>query len=790
MKKILFLIGLVMFFFSNLNVFADDRPVMYISQNGKVGATGTVADPLNNIQEAVDRLKNQTNKENPGKIIIREGKYLLKDSLKLTKESSDLSIEAYPKEKVEISGEVTLDKNHFKKLKEVAGSQFSSKSRIQKDVQDKVLVYNLGAENIPIGSLNKNGFNWAQQPVQPELIVNGKRQTLAQWPNGNDYLDKSYLLAGIEKGNNADKLTGQEKINYDLAVKAGANEGDRPREWYFDKTDTPKSYEEMLALKAPIFYVANQELQQKMITWAPMTTENETQENQSERTDIDNQRIETEGWFSGYFENNYANDMVKIYSIDQQKQLIHTKYPSLQGVQDKRIQLKAINLLCELDEPGEYYIDRFKNHNVLYYLPKDDFIDTISLTSLDKPLLQIENSQRIQVKDITFSGGTNYGLTLKNATQCKIKDCVWTNFGLDAIRVGDNNQTITTDPSYATSGGGSNNRIENCVFHDLGGGGVYLSGGNTKTLVRGNNVVTNCEFYNISRLKTYTPAIYLEGVGNTASENSIHDAPHMVIQIMGNDMLVTKNKIKNTCTNASDMAPIYAGRSWNWLGNEISYNRIENVLGNGNYGIYLDDNFSGMKIKNNLFINILSNPIFSNKGYGQQIDGNIYLTNLPAVKYLSNHVSVNTRPIPNEKVLVYRYNDVLRLGDGTDYSNTQENIDLWYKHYQKDYPYLKQRYIPEANDPNQESDLNSIFVSSYQLLKHQIILGTGVSYSADQQFLTYQSTEFNSGFYQQQTPAEVGLNLETGQIQSDSILMTEKDYGADWVQQWNEGFKK
>ncbi len=79
----------------------------------------------------------------------------------------------------------------------------------------------------------------------------------------------------------------------------------------------------------------------------------------------------------------------------------------------------------------------------------------------------------------------------------------------------------------------------------------------------------HCEFYNISRLQTYTPAVYLEGVGNVAQYNYIHDAPHMVIQIMGNDMKVSHNYIKKVCTNTSDQAPIYAGRCFNWLGNDI-----------------------------------------------------------------------------------------------------------------------------------------------------------------------------------------------------------------------------
>lgn len=148
--------------------------------------------------------------------------------------------------------------------------------------------------------------------------MNGEMQTLARYPN-DGVLSRPRILAGKEKNqSNVDKLNEREKLNYDNAQAAGANEGDRPRNWYFDKTDTPKTYEEMLAMKAPVLYCADDELAERMTTWAPPSEEGESQENQSDKTDIDNTLYETSGT-SGYFENNYANDMVRIFSTDGEK---------------------------------------------------------------------------------------------------------------------------------------------------------------------------------------------------------------------------------------------------------------------------------------------------------------------------------------------------------------------------------------------------------------------------------------------------------------------------------------
>lgn len=777
---------------------ASQANTRYVSLDGKDDASGTKEDPFASIQEAADSLDGKTSKDNPGQILIRKGTYKMTETVKLDSSDSYITFSAYGDEKVTLSGANTLDNSRFQKLDGAAGEQYSSQSRIQAGVKDKIYTYDLKAENIPVGSIRKNGFNWPQQPLQPELVVDGKTQTLAQYPNGDnpetDYIRRDSMLAGIEKNEGRIPEAGSaERANYDAAQKAGASaehaDGDVPRNAYFDKTDSPKSYEEMLKMKAPIFYAATDDFAGRMLAWAPASTADETQENQPDRTDIDNTKVEDDGWLSGYFENNYANDMLKIYSADAGTRLLHTKYPSLQGVQDKNLQVKAVNLLSELDAPGEYYIDRYNDNNVMYYYPENDTVEnkTITLTSLQDPLFQLEGTTGVTLQNLTFEGGTGFGTVLLDAESCKIDHCEFSSFSLDAIKIGQNNNTITTDPSYTTSRGGHNNQVTSCSIHDMGGGGVYLSGGVEKTLERGNNLVANCEIFNISRLKTYTPAVYLEGAGNTASENYIHDAPHMVIQIMGNDMLVTKNKIENTCTNASDMAPIYAGRSWTWLGNEVSCNYIKGVKSDGNFGIYLDDNMSGMTIKNNIFEDISSTPIFSNKGYGQDIENNVMITDKAAVQYAANEVEIGS-PIANEKVLQIRRDAFLKEGDGTSFTNTAANIQAWLAHYQERYPYLNKRFIPAYDAPDQAANPDSYLVPSYQVLNHQIVVGNGEFIQADESIAAAQDENFNTANYRSASTAELGLDTKTGHFAETSPLASEKDFGAQWIAEWNKNF--
>lgn len=763
-------------------VYAAEENTVYVSVNGKEDVAGTKEDPFGSLEAARDFLrKKDLNSDNRGMVYLMEGTYYVESenpTLFLTEEDSYVTYAAYENQEVKICGTATLNNENFKKLSEVSGEQYASAVRLQENMKDKVYVYDLGAENIPVGTIYKNGFNWAKQPFSPELMVDSKIQTLAKYPNSG-VMKSDMILAGQEKN----KAPGAGSDATKEAYEAGANEGERPRNYIFDKTDTPKTYEEMLIMKGPVFYTKNG-LEEQIADWAPPTAEGEPQDNQPEiQSNTDCTKYETDGWLTGYFENNYANDMARIYSVEADKRLIHCKYPSLQGVQDKRIQLIAQNLLCELDMEGEYYIDRYDNHNVLYYYPEGGIIGdkNISLTSSGEPFIQMEGTREIEIKGITFEGSTGYGLILLDAEDCIIRRCEFANISLDGVKIGENNKTMTADPSYTISRGGYRNIVTDCLFHDLGGGGVYLAGGDEQTLEPAYHLVQYCEFYNISRLQTYTPAVYMEGVGSTARYNYIHDAPHMVIQIMGNDMKVLYNRIEDVCQNTSDQGPIYSGRCVNWLGNEIAYNYIANVK-SGNYAVYMDDGMSGMRIHHNIFANIEGEAIFSNNGFGHQITDNLFVNTKTAVKYA---MFKQSRPIDNEKVLEYRYRRVLLEGDGTNYTNTAENINKWYEHYARIYPYLNKLFFPSVDDKNGFTDKDSALVPSYQVFKNNAMIGKKSRTNSDE-VKSFQDAEFLTNLPYIESVSAAGLNLKTGKISTSSPLASEAGFGTAWITDWNE----
>ena len=79
------------------------------------------------------------------------------------------------------------------------------------------------------------------------------------------------------------------------------------------------------------------------------------------------------------------------------------------------------------------------------------------------------------------------------------------------------------------------------------------------------------------RVKTYSPAISLSGVGNIAAHNEIHDGPHTALRFSGNDHIIEFNEFYNVMQESTDMGVIYAGRDHTYWGNKIRHNYFHDI---------------------------------------------------------------------------------------------------------------------------------------------------------------------------------------------------------------------
>ncbi|WP_433433393.1 right-handed parallel beta-helix repeat-containing protein [Nonomuraea sp. CA-141351] len=748
------------------------KTVVYVSQEGRAGAAGTQKDPFATVEQARDALAGRTSARDPGVVYIRGGVYQTSKTIQLSGErDSYVTYAAYPGEQVEFAGVTTLKPEKFRRLSDVPAGEakWSSSSRVPDAVHDKVYVYDLGAEGIPAGQINKNGFNWKPQPYAPELITDDAAQTPAQYPNGGEKLDRA-----------------------DLTVKVAPKGA---RDYFSDKTadGITMPYADMLKLPGPVYTTVDPALKDHSATWAPPDGT------------PDNTKYETDGWLSGYFGNNYANDRVRIDSVNGDE--LKTRYPTMYAATDKWTSFVAQNVLSELDTEGEYYIDRWNGGNTLYYYPPGGTVEGkhISLTSFDAPFFTLENVKGVTLKGLKLNGTTGTGVRLLDAESCTIDGLEILNVSMDAVAIGEANDAITAIAEYRTSRGGHRNRVINSRLHDLGGGGVFTAGGNRDSLERGDHVVEHNEIYDFSKLATYTPAGYMYGVGNTFRYNHVHDAPHMAIQIMGNDMEVSHNRFENLVTHASDQGVIYAGRDYTYLNNVISYNLFKNVGRAGNQAVYMDDGMSGMVVHHNV-IDGAQHGLFFQSGHSNVAYDNVFKD----VTYVGHdklyHEGGPKLPVPNSKVVVERFNDMLKMGDGTGFTNTRQNVEKWYRHYGRQYPNIRSWYVPadssgqictaigttECTESYVWSDPDSLYVPSHNVLTRSVSIASGdFAYTDDAGGLSVKTfnPDFDSYDVKKETAAEFAFDPGTGKFDAATTpLNTAEGFGRKWVKDWNTHF--
>ncbi|TDD00280.1 hypothetical protein E1292_29205 [Nonomuraea deserti] len=750
------------------------KTVVYVAKDGKEGATGTESDPFATVEQARDALAGRTSARRPGVVYIREGVYQTSRTIRLSgAEHSHVTYAAHPGEQVEFAGVTTLDPGDFRKLGDVPDeAKWSSKARVPDAVAGQVYVYDLGAAGIPAGVIMKNGFNWKPQPFAPELITDDATQTLAQYPNGAEKLDSAAITV--------------------KEAPKGA------RDYFSDKTEdgTTMPYEDMLKLPGPVYTTVDATLKEHSTTWAPP---------EGGSGEIDNTVHETDGWLSGYFGNNYANDRVRIASVDPGEAELRTTYPTMYAATDKWTSFVAQNVLSELDTEGEYYIDRWKDAGTLYYYPPGGTVEgkEISLTSFDAPFFQLENVRGVTLEGLKLNGTTGTAVRLLDAESCTVDGLEILNASMDAVAIGEANDAITAVAEYRTSRGGHRNKVINSRLHDLGGGGVFTAGGDRDSLERGDHVVEHNEIYDFSKLATYTPAGYMYGVGNTFRYNHVHDAPHMAIQIMGNDMEISHNRFERLVTHASDQGVIYAGRDYTYLNNVVAYNLFKDIGADGNQAVYMDDGMSGMVVRHNVFDNV-QHGLFFQAGHSNVASDNVFKD----VTYLGHDklYHEDDLPVPNSKVVVERFNDMLKPGDGSGFTNTRENIEKWYRRYGKQYPNIRDWYVPskangelctsidadECTEAYVWTDPDSLYVPSHNVLTRSVSIATGgFAYTDDADGLSVKTfnPDFDSYNVKKDSAAAFAFDPATGKFDARATpLNSAEGFGPKWVREWNRTF--
>ncbi len=580
---------------------------LYVSVNGCDANPGTKERPFASLEAARDAIRNfkkdGTFSSDKVTVWIGEGIYILNSTFELNESDSGLKeapvvYRAVEGHQVRVIGGRIIEPSSIEPVTDKTVLQ----RIIEKDARDKIRQIDLKKLGVTeFGSLKARGFRRPYVNPGPEIFIDDYNMRLARWPN------EGMVKLGqvIDRGSLPFAEVGlPEDFDYDYSDRGATFTFDynRPQLW-------------------------------------------------TQADDI---------WLSGFFKYGFADDTIKVKSIDLKTKTITMDQTHMYGTysgEDYRAYF-ALNLLEEIDQPGEYYMDR--DSGILYFYPPYDLKDAaVSVSILGEPMVAMEGASYVTFEDITFECTRGIGIYMERGKGSRIRNCTLRNMGVVAVCIGKGIEPTDKyrhpnykkgyyqhlDPVSRQLGNwheyiyentvfdrraGTDHGVVGCRIYNIGAGGIHMGGGNRLTLEPGNNFVRNCEIYNCNRLdRSYKAGVNIEGVGNIIEHCEIHDAPSAAIYLHGNDHLIQYNRIHNCCQESDDMGAFYMGRDPSEYGNVIRYNLWYNI-GRGldthrTTTVYFDDGACGSTVLGNVFYKAGNRVIQIGGGSDNRIINNVFI---------------------------------------------------------------------------------------------------------------------------------------------------------------------
>ncbi|MGO4518321.1 right-handed parallel beta-helix repeat-containing protein [Terriglobus sp. 2YAB30_2] len=291
-----------------------------------------------------------------------------------------------------------------------------------------------------------------------------------------------------------------------------------------------------------------------------------------------------DAWLHGYWYYDWADHYERITSIDTAHHVIDTAAPNPAYGYRAGQRWQLVNMLDELDEPGEWYLDRAAG--MLYFWPPSPIASGVAEVSLlDKPLVSVEGASYVEFRDLAFEVTRADGIVMDGGSHDRIEHCSIANTGNAGVVIR----------------GGAGDAVEDSEVRGTGDGGIVLDGGDRKTLTAAAHIAARNHIHDYARWsRTYTPAISVSGVGNRVTGNTIDHAPHFAIWVHGNDHLIEGNDVHTVSMETGDVGAYYIGADTTERGNTVRGNYFHNLgLGDVN-AVYLDDESSGSFVIGNV----------------------------------------------------------------------------------------------------------------------------------------------------------------------------------------------
>ncbi|MFW6163197.1 MAG: right-handed parallel beta-helix repeat-containing protein [Planctomycetota bacterium] len=321
-------------------------------------------------------------------------------------------------------------------------------------------------------------------------------------------------------------------------------------------------------------------------------------------------------WVHGAWFWDWSDQRHAVASIDPAKKVLAVQPPYHHYGYRVGQWFYGYNLLCEIDQPGEWYLDR--ERGILYFWPPSDIAKGRAVVSTIATLVTMKDASHVTFRGLTLEACRGTAVRIEGGTDNHVVRCRIWNLGSYAVRIA----------------GATDSGVYGCDISGTGDGGMALLGGDRASLTPARLVAENNHIHHFARWnRMYKAAVHLGGVGNRAAHNLIHDAPHMAIGFGGNDHVIELNEIHSVCYESNDAGAMYTGRDWTQRGTVIRHNYLHHIVGfrgRGCVGVYLDDMFSGTRIEGNLFYRV-TRAAFIGGGRDNTVANNLFLDCRPSL---------------------------------------------------------------------------------------------------------------------------------------------------------------
>ncbi len=297
-------------------------------------------------------------------------------------------------------------------------------------------------------------------------------------------------------------------------------------------------------------------------------------------------------WLYGYWRRGFRAEFIRIKAVDREAKTIRlAARNTLGGLQDGGgCRYFAVNLLEELDAPGEWFLDR-GTRNLYLMPPKELRSDQVVLSVNPEAVILCRGARHIEFRGLGIECSARDGIRIEGGSDCSVVGCEVRNVAFTGV-------AITA---------GDRHRVVGCDVHDTGNTGVAVRSGDRYKLVPGNAVVDNCHIHHTNRVvRAGSRAVSIRGVGVRFSHNLIHDCGYIAVAFQGNDHVMEFNHLFRTNTEAVEGGVFYTGRDWTSRGSVIRYNFLHHVedsregCGSATRFVHLDDSAPGVRVYGNV----------------------------------------------------------------------------------------------------------------------------------------------------------------------------------------------